>query len=210
MARTRTSLLDRLRDLDDSLAWEQFDAIYRPMLRRYAHDRGLTGEQADEIVQECMTAIVERIQRFERQASFRGWLRGLVDHKVADHLRKQRPEKQGLTGDFEREQHREVTPAQMWEREWNRAHLLHCLEVVRSQVAEHTYQAFDLYVVREMPVAEVSRMLGMSANQIYVAKSRVMARIEERWSEIMDGILQQRRVRPPDAPDSPPEQTTDE
>ncbi len=204
MARTRTSLLERVRNLEDSLAWEQFDAIYRPMLRRYAQDRGLSDEQSDEIVQECMTAIVERIQRFERQASFRGWLRGLVDHKVADHLRKRRSEQQGLTRDFEREQCREATPAHHWEREWNRAHLLHCLQLVRSEVAEHTYQAFDLYVINEMPVADVSRMLGMTPNQIYVAKSRVMARIEERWSEIMDGILEHRRVRTPaSAPDPP-------
>jgi RNA polymerase sigma factor (sigma-70 family) len=188
MSRTRSTLLEQIRDLDDAQGWEQFDAIYRPMIFRYARDRGLSLDQAEELAQDCMTALVERIQRFQRRASFRGWLRGLVDHKVADQLRKRPPERQGVTRDFSRPQEREKTPAEIWERQWNRAHLLRCLDRVRAEVSEHTYRAFELYVIEEKPVAEISRLLGLTPNQVYVAKSRVMARIEERWLQSVEGI----------------------
>jgi RNA polymerase sigma-70 factor (ECF subfamily) len=190
MSRTRSSLLEQIRDLGDSRGWERFDELYRPMLFRYARDRGLSLDEAEEIVQECMTAMVEGIQRFERKASFRGWLRGMVDNKVADQIRKRNPERQGFTRDFARPQERERSPAELWEREWNRAHLLQCLAHVRAEVSEHTFRAFQLYVLEGLPVSEISRRLGMTANQIYVAKSRVMTRIEERSSELLSSTAQ--------------------
>ena len=34
MNTTRASLLARLKDLDNTVAWQEFDGLYRPMLQR--------------------------------------------------------------------------------------------------------------------------------------------------------------------------------
>ena len=183
---TRSTLIEGVRDLTDTERWEEFDRLYRPMLTRYARDRGLKQDEIDEIVQECMIAIVERISNFEKRSSFRNWLRGMVEHKVADMFRRRPQELQALTRDFSGLNGREKTPIELWEREWNRAHLLHCMSMLRSEVAEHTWQAFHMYVIEEKSVEHIARVLGMTPNQVYVAKSRMMNRIEQRWEEISE------------------------
>jgi RNA polymerase sigma-70 factor (ECF subfamily) len=188
MTDTRSSLLSRIKDPEDALSWEEFDRVYRPMLLKYASARGLTAEEAEDIAQQCMTAIATGIQSFRRQVSFRGWLRGMIEHKVSDQLRKHRKEVEGRSADFTREQTREETPGMSWEREWNRTHLLYCLSDIRHQLAPMTFRAFEMYVLEERPVKEITQALGMSANQVYVAKSRVLAKLKQRWAELVDGL----------------------
>jgi hypothetical protein len=55
---TRSSLLSRVRDLQDADGWMRFDQLYRPMLIEYARHRGLRQEAAEEIAQQCLAAIV--------------------------------------------------------------------------------------------------------------------------------------------------------
>ena len=189
MSQTRSSLLSRIKNLEDGLSWGEFDQIYRPMLLRYALVRGLSREQAEETAQQCMVSIASGIQGFQRKVSFRGWLRGMIDHKVADQLRKQQKEVRARTVDFDREQTKEENPALVWERQWNRTHLLYCLNQVRSEVAPVTYRAFELYVLQELPVKEIASRLDMTPNQIYVAKYRVMSQLKKRWAKLADGLM---------------------
>ena len=189
MSQTRTSLLGRIKDLGDGSSWEEFDQVYRPLLVRYGLARSLSREEAEEIAQQCMASIAEGIERFQRRVSFRGYLRRMVDNKVNDQLRKRRREHSAKTADFQREQTTEPSPALLWERDWNRTHLLYCLNRIRNEVAPLTYQAFDLYVIRELPVPKIAERLGMTPNQIYVAKHRVLARIKKRWGDLADGLL---------------------
>lgn len=186
---TRTSLLSRIKDPEDALSWEEFDAVYRPLLIQYARARGLSAELAEDVAQQCMTAIATGIQSFRRQVSFRGWLRGIMEHKVSDQLRKQDREVAARTRDFEREQQREDNPLLSWEREWNRTHLLYCLNQIRHEIAPMTFRAFEMYVLEEQSVKTIAAELGMSANQIYVAKSRVLARLRNRWGDLSDGLV---------------------
>ncbi len=154
MSETRSSLLRRVTDLVDEASWEEFDGLYRPLLVRYAQARGLSDDAAEEIAQQCMAALVTGIQGFQRRSSFRGWLHGMIDHKVNDQLRKRRLEQGALTGDFDKEETREGNPALIWERQWNRTHLLYCLNQVRNDVAGLTYDAYEMYVLQERSSAD--------------------------------------------------------
>ncbi len=116
-------------------------------------------------------------------------MRGIVDNKVKDHLRANRKSRPARTGDFLREQDTEADPATLWERQWNKTHLLYCLSLIKNDVSPLTYEAFEMYVIQERPTAEIAEKLSMSANQIYVAKHRVMERLKKRWAELADGIL---------------------
>ena len=189
MPRTRTTLLSRIKALDDGASWEEFDQLYRPLLIRYATDRVLSAEEAEDIAQQCMAAVAGGIQNFQRKVSFRGWLRGMVDHKVADRLKAKQSEVQARTADLDCEQGREDSAALIWERQWNKTHLLYCLRRVRDQITPLTYEAFNLYVIEELPVAEIAEHLGMTPNQVYVAKHRVIGRLKDRWADMADGLV---------------------
>ena len=188
MERTRSSLLRRVRDLDDATGWDEFDRLYRPLLVTYARQRGLRLEEADEIAQQCMTALVPRMQTFTRKSSFRGWLRGMVDHKVSDFLTQSRKHRRAGTELLAQTPDPGRTPEELWQQQWNHTHLAYCLDSLRIDYAPHTLQAFAMYVLQERPVKEISRRLGMTPNQIYVAKTRVMARIRERFGEMIDSL----------------------
>lgn len=189
VSQTRSSLLSRIKDLGDGTSWEEFDKVYRPLLLRYASTRGLSDEEAEEIAQQCMTAIVTGIKDFRRRVGFRAWLRGMIDHKVDDQLKKRRREVNARTGDFDREQTTEENPALVWERQWNRTHLLYCLNRIRHEITPKTCEAFELYVIGQLPVDQIAERLKMTPNQIYVAKHRVLERLRKRWDELADGLI---------------------
>ncbi|KKK73730.1 hypothetical protein LCGC14_2890910, partial [marine sediment metagenome] len=48
----------------------------------------------------------------------------------------------------------------LWERQWNRAHLLYSLSQIRNDLAPVTYEAFELYVISELPVVEIADSAG--------------------------------------------------
>jgi len=185
---TRTSLIERVRDLEDESGWEQFDAIYRPLLIQYARCRGLDADTAEEIAQECFEVIVRHIRGFRRRRSFRAWLRRMVDNKVKRHVAMRQREHPAGSGVLSQLSGAERSPREAWEYEWNRMHLLYCLARLRDDFASHTLEAFELYVLREMPVPRIGTALNMTPNQIYVAKSRVIRRLKERYASMMRSL----------------------
>lgn len=193
MTTTRDSLLRRVRDFDDAGGWSEFDKLYRPLLLRYAQRRGLGADEAEEIAQQCLEVIVSRIQTFERRASFRGWLQRIVDNKVKQHLSRRGRQTQPRTGVLENQADDAPTPEALWEQQWNRTHLLYCLVSLRADFAAHTLQAFELYVLQGVSARDAAEMLGMTPNQIYIAKCRVMRRLKERSKALLDKLYGESR-----------------
>lgn len=188
MTATRSSLLLRVCDPRDAASWGEFHSIYRPLLIQYARHRGLDAEAAEDVAQQCLEAVSRRIQKFERKRSFRAWLRGMVDHKVADYIAKfgRRP---GLSGNEEDERGAESrTLSNLWEQTWNDRLLQVLSNHLRGHFAEHTLKAFELYVLQDMPVEQISATLGMTPNQIYVAKSRIIRHLRESCDEVLDNL----------------------
>ncbi len=188
MTATRSSLLLRVCDPRDAASWGEFHSIYRPLLIRYARHRGLDAESAEDVAQQCLSAVSQRIRGFEKKRSFRAWLRGMVDHKVADHFAKVgRPP--GHLNETNLESHAESgTLSNLWEQTWNERILQVLTEHLQGHFAEHTLRAFELYVLRDMPVEQISTFLGMTPNQIYVAKSRVVRHLRENCDEVLDNL----------------------
>jgi len=185
---TRSSLLRRVRDLGDAAGWDEFDKLYRPMLVGYALQRGLRAEEAEEIAQQCMTALVPRMPGFNRVSSFRGWLRGMVAHKVSDYIKQRGRHRRADTVLLSTTPDDGDGPDELWQRQWNQTHLEFCIDSLRTEFAPHTLQAFAMYVLQEQPVKEIAAHLGMTPNQIYVAKNRVMTRIRERFDDVIEAL----------------------
>jgi RNA polymerase sigma-70 factor (ECF subfamily) len=169
------------------MSWREFSRIYRPLLYRYARARGLDRESAEEVAQQCMALLAEKMPAFEYARSkggFKAWLRRLANNRITDLFRKKKlPRAQ--TADLRRAQHRELSPEELWEREWERRHLKYCLELIRDEVAPTTYQAFEYHVLAEWPVKKVMEALDVSADQVYAAKSRITRRLRKTMRELL-------------------------
>ena len=59
------------------------------------------------------------------------------------------------------------------------------LELVRGQVEERTWQAFWLTAIEQHSPVEVAASLGVSTTAVRMAKSRVLRRLKEQFSELI-------------------------
>jgi len=184
---THGSLLLRVRDPRDEEGWRTFYDIYAPLILRYAQARGLRPADAEEVLQECMTALARNMRNFEytpEKGKFKGWLRSMVHHQVVNLHRKRRDRQVG-------EEQLAILPdtdpsvSAVWDTTWRMQRLSYCLEQVRSEVAPKTYEAFSRYVLDEWTVARVTEELGVSANDIYLAKSRITRRLKDKMLELL-------------------------
>jgi len=185
MRTTRASLLIRIKDPSADEAWSEFHDLYAPLIYRYARMRGLNADDADDVRSECYKAIVQQIKTFDYDAAkggFKAWLRTIVDRRVIDLFRKRR-EQQADTGDLRRLEADHPSPEQAWEAEWRNQHLKHCVEQLRSEVSRTTFEAFSIVVIQGRSVAEACEELGITPNQVYKARARMLHRVREKMAE---------------------------
>jgi RNA polymerase sigma-70 factor (ECF subfamily) len=185
---TRPSLLLRIRDRGDAAAWQVFDSIYRPMLHRFALQRGLTTTDAEDVTQHCLAAIADHIGAFDydpRRGRFKGWLRTLVNNRVRNLLRDRR-EKQPATGAFDALADESPAPEDEFERIWMQEHLWFCLRELRGQVDAVTYQAFERHVLQQQPAEQVCRDLSITPGNLYTIRWRLERKVAARLKELLD------------------------
>jgi RNA polymerase sigma-70 factor (ECF subfamily) len=187
---TRPSLLLRIRDPSDAGAWQTFDALYRPMLQRFARSRGLSAEDAEDVAQQCLAVITDRIAEFSydpQKGRFRSWLRTLVNNRVRNLLRDRR-ELQGETADFQNLAERAPSPEEAFDQIWAEEHLWHCLRELRGEVEEATFLAFQQYVIEQRPIEQVCRELNLAPGNVYTIKWRLTQRVADKMRELVDGL----------------------
>ncbi len=187
MDSTRVSLLERIRDAGDRRAWDEFDAMYRPMLKRFALSRGLREADADDVVQHCMAAVHQHINSFEydpARGRFKGWLRTIVNNRIRT-LARGRAEDAAGTTMLANQQDSEAGPDEAFDRAWRQEHLLYCLGRIRTEIEPSTYEAFKMHVIDGVEADKVCQALGMTPNQVRVIKWRITARLRERVREML-------------------------
>jgi RNA polymerase sigma factor (sigma-70 family) len=190
MPTTRASLLVRLRDPHDRDAWGHFVEVYGPLIYGYARRRGLQDADAADVTQEVLQQLSHALPEFaydRSRGTFRGWLFTLVHHRVYDLATRSRKREQG-SGDTGHQLSLEQRPAPVQEAEWNeewQRRLFQCAaEWVRSSFEEPTWQAFWLTAVEGRKASDVASELGLTVGAVYIAKSRVVAKIKERVREL--------------------------
>ena len=86
---TSLTLLDRVRGRDPA-AWQRLVHLYGPLVQTWCRHWGVTGPDAEDVAQEVFQAVAAGVGEFRRDRpgdTFRGWLKGIVRHKLLDHLR---------------------------------------------------------------------------------------------------------------------------
>jgi RNA polymerase sigma factor (sigma-70 family) len=183
---TRPTLLDRLREGADTLAWDEFFQRYWRLMYAWARRRGCSDDTAEEIVQEVMLAVFERrdVYRYDPQRGrFRDWLGTLVRNKVVDHRRRPSGRVRGRGGDpeagFAEPEAADLAPDAAWETAFEETLLVVLLDLIQREMNPRTYQAFELFTLHEVPAAKVAETTGLTPNAVYQARKNVLRRLRE-------------------------------
>lgn len=183
---TRASLLVQIRDGANHAAWREFMQLYGPVVYGFARKRGLQDADAADLMQDVMRAVSAAMGRFDydrQQGTFRGWLFTITRNKVFSFLSARRIRPQG-SGDTTTNLLLDAEPDQsngtdIWEMEYQRRLASLAMERVKSEFQENTWRAFWLTAVDGIAAADAAKQVGISAGAVYVAKSRVLARLKE-------------------------------
>lgn len=184
---TRASLLIRLRDRTDQSAWSEFVSIYGPVIYRFARNRGLQDADAADMMQDVLRSVTGAIDRLDydpQQGRFRGWLFTITRNRVMTLLASRKGKARG-TGNSDVNQLLAAQPDQHggldqdWELEYRRSQTALAMEQVRSEFSDKVWSAFWKTAVDAVSADEAGRALQMSTGAVYVAKSRVLARLRE-------------------------------
>ncbi|MBI2928560.1 MAG: sigma-70 family RNA polymerase sigma factor [Verrucomicrobia bacterium] len=189
---TRSSLLSRLKDWDDQESWRDFFNTYWKLIYGVAIKAGLSDTEAQDVVQETVLVVAKKMQDFKYDpaiGSFKGWLLHTTRWRIEDQRRKRlpeptlpayAPEDTARTPTVERvpDPHGFDLDA-VWDGEWTKNLIDRALDRVKRQVKPKQYQLFHLYVIKQWPVEEIVKTFGVSADQVYAAKSRISPLVQK-------------------------------
>jgi RNA polymerase sigma-70 factor (ECF subfamily) len=193
--RTRPSLLVRLRDERDHEAWARFVEVYGPLIYGYARRQGLQDADAADLMQDSLRVVAGAVKGLvydPRRGSFRAWLFTVVRNQLLRFRSRQDRAGRG-TGDTAAHERLQEVPDRpngqddWWDDECERRRFAWAAEQVRGQVQPATWQAFWQTAVEGKSGQEVAAALGMTVAAVYLAKSRVMARLKEQVRELREG-----------------------
>src|SRR5262245_61369843 len=182
---TRASLLLRIRDPKDRLAWGEFVGVYAPLIHAYGRRRGLQDSDAADLTQEVFHRVTRASAAFEydpAKGSFRGWLLAVTRNELRKLAARQGRQTRGAGDpDVPRllDQQAEPSDEDTWEKEYRWNLFQWAANKVRVEFREPSWQAFWRTAVLADGIDQVARDLGLSPGAVYVARSRVSARIRQ-------------------------------
>jgi RNA polymerase sigma-70 factor (ECF subfamily) len=183
---TRASLLVRIRDANNHAAWHEFVQLYGPVIYGFARKRGLQDADAADLMQDVLRSVSAAIGRLDydrRQGTFRGWLYTITRNKIFNFLsaRKIRPRGSGdTTTNLLLDEHADSSSeTDQWETEYQRRLVAMAMEQIKGEFQDTTWRAFWLTAVEGVAASAAAQQAGLSPGAVYVAKSRVLARLKE-------------------------------
>jgi RNA polymerase sigma-70 factor (ECF subfamily) len=191
---TRVSLLVRIRDREDGDAWSEFVDLYAPLVYALARRRGLQEADAADLTQDVLRAVVRTAPRFvydPGRGSFRGWLLTVARNQLRKwaHERQRRPPASGSADDRRRieEQPAPADEGDFWEAEYRARLFAWAAERVRPTFRPNTWAAFWQTAVEAREPGDVAAALGLTVGAVYIARSRVLARLREHIRKVQEG-----------------------
>ncbi|HYV26932.1 MAG TPA: sigma-70 family RNA polymerase sigma factor [Candidatus Eisenbacteria bacterium] len=202
---TRSSLVRRLHDWRDDGGWQDFFDTYWKLIYAVAIKAGLSDVEAQDVVQETVVAVAKQMRAggYDRtKCSFKTWLNTITRRRIIDHFRKRtRPKAQLPHDSGDTTRHGSLAslpdPANLeldsvWDSEWEKNLLDAAIERVKQKVTPKQFQIFDLAVLREVPTAEIGKLLKVNAAQVYLARHRVGLLVKKEVKRI------EKQAKPPD------------
>jgi RNA polymerase sigma-70 factor (ECF subfamily) len=188
MDSTSFSLLLRLRQPGDRAAWERFVDLYTPLLFHWAMRLGLQEQDAADLVQDVLLALLHKLPDFQYDPakSFRAWLRTLAVNKYRDSQRRRAAALHGgQSADLADLAVPDAAEA-VWQAEYQRHLLGQAVRLMQSDFQPTTWKVCWALIVEGRPGAEVAAQFGLSLDAVYAARSRVLRRLRQELQGLLD------------------------
>ncbi|HKX60868.1 MAG TPA: sigma-70 family RNA polymerase sigma factor, partial [Verrucomicrobiae bacterium] len=199
---TRQSLLERLKDWDDSASWRDFFETYWKLIFSVARRAGLNETEAEDVVQETIIAVARKMPAFHYDpavGSFKGWLMRLTRWRITDHLRRKtyrvdgerKSREQPIDGEWLENQPdiAGVNLDELWESEWKNQLLEAAINRVREHADARQFQIFHLHVCKGMPARDVAQRLEVKLPEVYFAKYKLSAAVKREMKRLEKTML---------------------
>ncbi|HAY78612.1 MAG TPA: RNA polymerase subunit sigma-24 [Planctomycetaceae bacterium] len=191
---TSASLLNLLQNASDEVAWTTLVDMYSPLIRGWLKRHGAAPGDVDDVVQEVLTIVVRRFPEFQRHprtGAFRSWLRTITANCLRDYWRRSNRRPVAVGGsDFAEVVNQLADPAsgisQIWDREHDEHVTRYLLAKIRPDFSEQTWKAFQRFALDGLSADAVAEELGMSANAVFIAKSRVMSKLRHHGQGLIE------------------------
>jgi RNA polymerase sigma-70 factor (ECF subfamily) len=161
-------------------AWARLVSLYAPVILRWCRRHGLQNADADNVVQDVFLTLSRHLSAFRSDRGsgrFRAFLSTITRTRLADHHR--REARQPLTLDNEvlallegkTLDEAELDPV------FRDLELRRTLDVMRTEVAPTTWEAFWRTAVEGRSSEDVAASLGLSAGAVRLARLRILRRL---------------------------------
>jgi RNA polymerase sigma-70 factor (ECF subfamily) len=193
MHETRQSLLIRAQT-GETEAWKGLTDLYRPLIVGWLNRQGVPAADLEDLSQDVLLSVVKHLPNFQHsghRGAFRSWLRTIVCSRTADYWRAFDASTKACGGSGATAALQEIAdPDSALNRQWDEEHdryVLQCLlDMVEEEFAPITLQAFRRLALEGVSGADAAQELGLSVAAVYVAKSRVLARIRQEAEGLID------------------------
>jgi RNA polymerase sigma-70 factor (ECF subfamily) len=188
MHTTPPTLLERARKAEDQAAWARLVQLYTPLLFGWARRCGASEHDAIDLVQEVFVVLLQTLPSFQydrHRGRFRNWLHTLLLNKLRDRKRRQARQDRAL-GQLAADPEMPDLSAVFEEHEYRQQLYRRAMQLLQSDFAPATWQAFWETVVLGRAPADVARELRITENAIYAARFRVLRRLRQELTDLIE------------------------
>jgi RNA polymerase sigma-70 factor (ECF subfamily) len=196
MQPTNTSLIRRVRNLEDARSWSEFVELYEPLLLSYVRSRSVDVNDARDVVQLIFIKLLRALPNMDfdpQRARFRTWLWQVTMNALSDHFRQQKSrgkaeqgwrDVSGATG--------AVEDSGEPDKQWVDAHRQRVLEFVLPKVQAKTqaksWHCFEQFILRRRTCKEIAPEVELTPNAVCVNANRVLERVRALCADYMEEL----------------------
>lgn len=190
---TNESLILRVKDPADAVAWSAFLAIYRPVVYRLARSRGLQDADADDLAQKVFASIARAVENWQPATSgppFRAWLYRIAHNEILKAITRRIPDAAAGSSTvqemLDKVPQRDDDATAVLARESRREAFRWAADEVRPEFTAASWAMFWQSTVEQQAVEVVAKTYGRTKGAVYLARYRVTKRLKEKLDEVSD------------------------
>ena len=184
---TRSSVLKAVADTENTAAWNRLFDLYAGFIFSIARHKGLNETDADDIVQIVFADLARNLPTFNydrEKGRFRSYLTGLVNWRVMDRLKASKRDAE-LKANFWQEAKAAGGDDDFSKREWQVAAMEEALRRIKPDVRPEHYAAFVASAVEGQDTDAVTKLYGISRDNLYQIRNRLTVKLREKLDEVL-------------------------
>jgi RNA polymerase sigma factor (sigma-70 family) len=174
----------------DEVAWARFVGLYGSRIRGWCRRWGLQEADSEDVTQDVLLRLAQKLGAFhyDPSRSFRGWLRTVTQHALADFLADRKRQCCGSGDDrvlkqLQSIQARDDLIEHLKDQFDSEIAAVACARA-QARVEPQTWEAFRLAAYEGCSGDEVAARLGMTRATVFKAKSRVLGLLREEIKQL--------------------------